>query len=145
MTRTLVYIAAPYGDPIPEIRRWNVARAVALGRVWQAKGYAPIVVHTSVEFGVYGCDESPEERAAGLESSLAIVEMVVRAGGTVAALLRDNGEASAGVKAEIIRAGVVDPMFWFDPGTWEKKRSAFVDTGLLDLWESLRDRPVVPR
>ena len=96
-----MYIAAPYGDPDPAVRQWNVDRACFVGRLVQRGGDAPVVVHPAIHAGAYGSDENADERAAGMESSLAVLDGVLRCGGSVIALKRDDGTLSDGTRAEV--------------------------------------------
>lgn len=70
--RTTVYIAAPHGDPTPEGRARNAARARWLATVAHRMGLAPMYVHDAIELGVFGDDTDPEARAAGLASAVAL-------------------------------------------------------------------------
>jgi len=70
--RTTVYIAAPYGDPSPEGRARNAARARWLATVAHRMGLAPMYVHDAIELGVFGDDTDPDARAAGLASATAL-------------------------------------------------------------------------
>jgi len=70
--RTTVYIAAPYGDPTPEGRARNTARARWLATVAHRMGLAPVYVHDSIELGVFGDDTDPKSRAVGLDSACSL-------------------------------------------------------------------------
>jgi len=79
--RSPVYIAAPYGDPDPQIRAWHAARAACIARIAVLAGHAPIIVHNDIEAGVFGDDGTPADREAGIDCCLAMVRMVARHGG----------------------------------------------------------------
>jgi len=74
--RSPVYIAAPYGDPDPQIRAWHTARAACIARIAVLAGHAPIIVHNDIEAGVFGDDGTPADREAGLDCCLAMVRIV---------------------------------------------------------------------
>jgi hypothetical protein len=81
--------------------QWNVDRACFVGRLVQRSGSAPVVVHPAIHAGAYGSDEDADERAAGMESSIAVLDCVLRAGGEVLVLKRDDGTLSDGTRAEV--------------------------------------------
>lgn len=138
MSRRLVYIAGPYGDPDPAVRAWNVARACLLGRLSQRCGLAPVVVHPSIAAGVYGCDEVEAERAAGMESTIAVVEACDLLWG----LLRDDGTQSSGTAGEVNAAR--HARIGLDVATWEQWRRMVClphAPDLLSEWDALAVRP----
>jgi len=142
MTRPLLYVAATYGDPSPIIRRWHTERAALLGRLAQACGYAPIVVHTSIEAGVYGDDGDADQRAAGMASTLAICDAVARSqSSAVWALLRDDDTASEGTTNEATIAVSARTLLiikaWRAWGHVASGRAAH----LLTEWDRLAVRP----
>jgi len=142
MTPALCYIAAPYGDPSPTIRAWHVSRARLLARLALACGYAPIVVHGEIEAGTYGDDSDPEQRARGMAASAAICRGVLATPGAVLwALLRDDGERSEGVAAEMRLA--VDGGAGMLLDTWKawRLRVAVHAPQLLPEWDRLAVRP----
>jgi hypothetical protein len=93
--RTTVYIAAPYGDPTPEGRARNAARARWLATVAHRMGLAPVYVHDAIEVGVFGDDADPEARAMGLEAACTLAASCERLW-----VARDGDDMSAGVLAE---------------------------------------------
>ena len=102
MNMPLCYLAAPFSDPSETIRAWHVARARLLARLALACGLAPVVVHGEIEAGTYGDDSDPEQRALGMAVSAAICRGVLATPEAVLwALLRDDGERSEGVAAEM--------------------------------------------
>lgn len=123
MAPSLCYIAGPYNDTSETIRAWHVDRARLLARLALACGYAPIEPHSSIAAGVYGDDSDPEQRARGMAATAAICRGVLATPGAVLwALLRNDGELSEGVAAEMRIA---------------------VDGGaglLLDMWKAWRMR-----
>lgn len=97
--RAIAYIAAPYAAPTPDLVAWNVARAALLGRLAIAEGFAPVVVHHSIE-ALFGA-ETPITRALGLDCDAAIVDMIARrASSQLFVLLRDDGSATGGMIRE---------------------------------------------
>jgi hypothetical protein len=104
VTRSPVYIAAPYGDPDPLKVARNVERAVWLGRLAVAEGLVPIVPHVLVP-ALTGPEDParPEVRALALELGLDLLDTVARAGGDLWVLSRDDWSLSAGVEAELDR------------------------------------------
>jgi hypothetical protein len=72
----LVYVAGPFAPTPQELARApgagrqvharNTRRAEALGRYATQQGYAPFVPHSSILRGVYGNDNSPDDRERGL-------------------------------------------------------------------------------
>ena len=138
----LCYAAAPYSDPSATIRRWHVARALLLARLAMACGYAPFESHTSILAGVYGDDSDPEQRKRGMEASAAICRGVLSTPGAVLwALLRDDGERSEGVAAEMRLA--VDGGAGLLMDTWKawRLRVAVHAPHLLPEWDRLAVRP----
>ena len=136
MSRCPVYIAGPYGDPDPLQIDLNVRRASALARLAVAEGLAPLVVHPAILAGAYGDDYNPQERAAGLDCSLSLVETVRRhSGGQLWVLTRHDGELSPGTKLELQAwQGVPRGRRHFRRGSWSQWCQAFRGASLLDLW-----------
>ena len=86
----IAYIAAPYAAPSLHERSLNVARACLLARaLLLRRGWSCIVPHPAIHAGAYGDDTSPEQREAGMRSTLEQVEMVARVGGALVAIARD--------------------------------------------------------
>ena len=142
MTPPLAYIAAPFSDSSETIRSWHVARARLLARLALATGYAPICVHGEIEAGTYGDDSDPEQRARGMAASAAICRGVLATPGAVLwALLRDNGERSEGVAAEMRIA--VDGGAGLLMDTWKawRLRVHVHAPHLLPEWDRLAARP----
>jgi len=100
----LVYVCAPYGAPTHEEREVNVARALGVAQVLAREGWCPVCLHPAIHAGVYGDDSDPAQREAGLAVAVRTVEDVVRGGGRVAVLLRDDGTMSPGTAAEWLAA-----------------------------------------
>ena len=101
--RQPVYIAGPLAADTLAERREHYRRIVALTRYAIRQGFAPVCPHLTigVPMGWPEVGESPEARAAGLETSMALLGAVVGAGGVVWALRRDDGSLSAGTEAEV--------------------------------------------
>lgn len=145
MTRPACYVAAPYGDPDPLIRSWNVGRACALARLAVAEGLAPIVVHPGIApiYGPNG-DQDPGTRALGLEVDVALVELVARTVlGRLYVLETDAGELTSGTRREVrawtaIRGRARGPA---RRGPWAAYRQAFRAAGLDGLWVALEAPP----
>ena len=91
--RQVVYVAAPFGGDVETY----TAEAVRVCRLLQADGYAPFCVHPTILAGGYGDDDSPEDRAAGLDTCVALV----RAAAFVVAIERPEGGLSSGVQREV--------------------------------------------
>lgn len=134
--RSPVYVAGPYaGDTEAEILV-NVHRACCLARLAVASQLAPIVVHPAIEAQAYGRDEIPQERAAGLDCALALVELTARhSGGKLWILTRGDGSLSTGTARELeawkgVRRGHREVR----RGSWAQWCQAFIGAGLGDLW-----------
>lgn len=95
-----VYVAAPFAAAEGLSVEDNVARAVALGALATAEGYAPLVVHPAVEAGVYGSDDVPADRANGLRCTQGLAELVGSGAGQLWILVRPSGRLSFGCEAE---------------------------------------------
>lgn len=95
----IVYICAPFSAPSLLERDRNVNRALLLGRLAVLSGFAPIVVHPSID-SVFGDDNDPAARARGLACNLAVCELVAHNGGALWILLRDDGTMSPGCECE---------------------------------------------
>jgi len=67
--RSPLYVAGAFGGN-PKAYTDN---AIKVGKIAQAKGFAPFVPHTSILSGVYGCDEKEEERNNGMVSTLSLL------------------------------------------------------------------------
>jgi len=94
------YIAAPYAEFGAYGVHENICRAEDLGRIAASRGYAPIVVHSSIR-GVFGVDAG-ENRARGLAANRALVELVaLHPRGELWALERLDHELSAGTEDEV--------------------------------------------
>jgi hypothetical protein len=150
--RKLAYIAAPYADPNPAVRAWNVARACLLARLAVSTGWAPIVVHPGIA-AIYGEDETEELRALGLEVDIALLLHVRREGGFLWVLLRDDLSMSSGVAAEwrawLLGRAPSDGQGWLVSTkelvcSWEDWRPSMSEAGLSQQWTALRARPEVP-
>ena len=137
----LCYIACPYSDPSPTIRARHVDRAVLLARLAMACGLAPVEVHTSIAAGVYGDDSDPEQRARGMAATAAICRGVLATPGAVLwALLRDDGTASDGTRAECVLAADVADYTAHTWAEWAIKVAAKA-YDLLPEWDRLAVRP----
>lgn len=142
MTLPLCYIAGPFNDPSPTIRRWHVDRAVLLARLAMACGYAPFELHTSILAGVYGDDSDPEQRKRGMEAGAAICRGVLATPWAVLwALTNDDGMFSDGVRAEWTLAQGLDAARrvngWSSWRGWAAEHSPH----LLPEWDRLAVRP----
>jgi len=140
-TRAPVYVAAPYGDPDPQVRDLNADRAELIARLAAREGLAPLVVHSMIHRGVLGDDSDPAQRAAGIGVSLSLLA-VIRASvhGQLWVLLRDDGERTDGVLKEIRlwergtgRAAARRKVTRI--GTWDDYAQAFRAVGLGRQWE----------
>ena len=150
--RTLAYIAAPYANPSPAVRAWNVARACLLARLAVLTGWAPIVVHPGIA-GIYGEEETEELRALGLEVDIALLRHVRKSRGALWVLLRDDLTMSSGVAAErgawLLGRTPSGLQGWL-PSTnevvlsWEAWKLPMSEAGLGQQWEALRARPEAP-
>ena len=146
----LAYLAAPYFDPDPGVRAWNVARACLLARAAVADGDAPIVVHPGIS-PIYGEEETPELRALGMRVDLELLTHVHRANGRLHVLLRDDGTMSSGVRTEVERWTSLDtsahalacglkprpPVVW----SWANLECVSSILGRRDEWAALERRP----
>lgn len=99
-----IYIAAPFGAATHDERLHNTMRAVTIANVAAAIGYEPVVVHLRILAGEWGDDNDPFQRAAGMAATMEVLERVIRRGGEVWALRRDDGTMSAGTAAEVEHA-----------------------------------------
>jgi len=141
MTRPILYVAAPYGDPSPTIRAWHTARAALLGKLAFACGYNPIVPHLQIAAGVYGDDSDPEQRAAGMAATLDVCRAVVAGGGAVWALTRDDGMFSDGTRAEwMIAEGLQSAPRVGAWNTWRGWTDEYAPY-LIPEWDRLAVRP----
>ena len=126
----MIYIAAPYSADTREERRINRWRAILLGRIATAHGLTPIVLHPSIDEGVYGLDNDPKEREAGIAAACRIA---VRCD-AMWALLRDDGSASEGVAREMKAFVGRRPII---AGTWGGFREIAKGADMLAEWEEL--------
>ena len=102
--RDLCYIAAPFAPGRGRGVQENVRRANKLAAHAVTEGYAPVVVHSAIQDGVYGDDANPVHRDRGLEICRALVTAVGDTDGEFWILADSDGEAtviSAGVRAEL--------------------------------------------
>lgn len=143
MTRTAAYIAGPFSDPSPTIRRWHTARAALLCRLATLLGFAAVCVHPTIAAGGYGDDSDPAQRAAGMEATRAVATLVLSGGGRLWALLHDDGTKSSGTRdeVEIARLWSSGDARW-DESTWAEWRTvACTFPTLLPEWDALATRP----
>lgn len=143
--RSPVYIAAPYRADSPAQRDRNVERAELLARLAIAEGLAPVIVHSSVVRGAFGDDNSPAERAAGLDVAASLVRTVAhRPDGRMWVLLDDTGAMTDGVRIEVSiwrGLGHLAARAIARRGTWDAWRHLCVAHGLSSEWARLA-RPV---
>lgn len=76
--RSVVYIAGPFRADKNLTENYNVEFAESLGVYCQKIGKAPIVPHTLIKKGIYGDDSIEEERICGVESTIAITELIAK-------------------------------------------------------------------
>lgn len=126
----MIYIAAPYSAEKREERRINRWRAILLGRMATAHGLTPIVLHPSIYEGVYGVDDDPEEREAGIAAACRIAARC----DAMWALLRDDGTASEGVAREMEAFVKPKPII---AGAWGGFREIAQGADMLAEWERL--------
>lgn len=135
----LCYVAAPFGAPTRELQAWNTWRAVALADLAGRRGFLPVVVHPLILEGLWGDDNDPDVRAAGLRATLAIASAVVEDGGVVWALTHDDGTLSPGVAGEVqaaARSG--ERATCYSWAAWARTFPGLVDA---DAWARLAVPP----
>lgn len=101
---TKAYVAAPYAAGNDEGRYMNTQWAIKIGEILKLMGHEPVVVHERIYKGEWGDDNDPEARAAGMKATMGILDDVIRSGGSVAVLLRDDCTMSSGMTAEVSAA-----------------------------------------
>lgn len=137
MTRTPIYIAAPFNAPTPEGWERNTRRAEALGTLAMRAGFAPIVVHSSILRGVYGQDSDPGQRAIGAAVTRDLCILVAQSLGDLWVLTRDDGSFSTSVAGEVDAFKAVDGGGALLVRDWEGWRQHFERHGLAFLWAGL--------
>lgn len=141
MIRRPCYIAAPYGDPNPVVRGWNVGRACALARLAVAEDRAPVLVHPGISM-IYGPTETPELRDLGLQVDAALVELVAHHPlGELWILEGEGGALSPGVALELATWTAARGPRDVRRGTWEAFRPSAVARGLAPRWVALEAPP----
>ncbi len=88
---TPCYLAGPYSAPTAEGRAENVRKIGRICRFLTRQGYAVVTIHAAIEAGHYGDDGDPEDRERGLAADCALVDVVIKAGGTLYVLTCDDG------------------------------------------------------
>jgi hypothetical protein len=138
MTRTPLYVAAPYRANDPAIRDLNIRRAAALGQLAIVAGYAPIVPHGLSVLGIFGVDPLPP---GGREVALAITRdhciLVAQSLGDLWVLARDDGSFSGGTAGEVDAFRAVDGGGAMVVRDWQGWREHFAHHGLAWLWEGV--------
>lgn len=135
-TRPPVYIAGPFRADTLFDRALNVHRACLLSRFAVTRGLAPLCVHPAILKDAYGDDNSPAERAAGREATLALVVMVAHhEEGQLWIIEREDGSLSAGTLAEhdlFLRSlpDGVDPTSWIRSQPWSKWKDEMARSGM---------------
>lgn len=97
----VVYIAGPYAAPDETTRLENVSRATQLALLASLFGYAPLVVHPSIEAGAYGDDNDLEVRERGLLIVGELCRATAAVGGACWVIARDDGSLSEGTKRDL--------------------------------------------
>ena len=99
-----LYVAGPYAAPTRAETERNVQRALAVGRLAAARGYAPIVPHAAGWLGLYGSEEDDGSlslpRSRALLGALHIATMVGAVRGHLWVILRDDRSMSNGSEIE---------------------------------------------
>ena len=132
MTRTPLYVAAPYAAPTIIARHRNTVRAESLGALAIRSGFAPIVVHSSIWGGiVYGKDGDP----TAITRDLCI--LVAQSLGDLWVLANDDGTFSEGVAGEVDAFKAVDGGGAMIVRDWEGWRLHFERHGMAFLWAGL--------
>jgi hypothetical protein len=100
----LIYLAAPLSAPERTGREGNLNRARRLRDVLEADPLRMVYLPHERIAAVHGypaADETPEVRAAALDQCFAALRAVLKAGGELHVLLREDGWISDGCSAEI--------------------------------------------
>lgn len=99
LERQLVYIAGPYAARTAAERRRNTDRVGLISRMLIQLGAHPVPVHAAIHAGHYGDDDDPDARRDGMRATLALLDAIAEAGGSMLVL---EGP-SKGTAAEVIR------------------------------------------
>ncbi len=99
----LVYIAGPFREKEHRSEREvNSRRAVAVANLAVQQGLSPIVIHPAILLGAYGEDDSPRDRANGLQIACKIVRAVAGVPKSrIWVIKTDEDEISEGTQAEV--------------------------------------------
>lgn len=99
----LVYIAGPFREKDRRSgREVNSMRAVAVASLAVQQGLSPIVIHPAILLGAYGEDDSPRDRANGLQIACKIVRAVAGVPKSRLWVIKtDDDELSEGTQAEL--------------------------------------------
>lgn len=113
------YVAGPFAGSTREEVARNVHRAAMLGRyMLDTYGWVPIVVHPSIQAGVYGDDSVPEQRDYGIAAVSHILNLVASQDGVVVVIARDDGALSAGTQRELDALKSINPDAQIFVKTW---------------------------
>lgn len=114
----LIYLAAPLSAPNRTGRKGNLDRARRLRDLIEIDPLRMVYLpheRIAAAHGYPAADETPEIRAAALDRCFAALRAVLKAGGELHVLLREDGWISAGCSAEIehwLEMGGSAPMIW---------------------------------
>jgi len=99
----IVYVAGPFREKKHRSEREvNSRRAVAVANLAVQRGLSPIVIHPAILLGAYGEDDSPRDRANGLEIACKIVRAVAGVPKSKLWVIKtDDGGLSEGTQVEV--------------------------------------------
>lgn len=127
-----IYLAGPYANRSPVVRRWNTARIGLISRMMLALGAVPVTVHAAIDAGHYGDDADAAERMAGMTATRALM---IKACADTGLLLVLEGR-SRGTEREVDawqRAGGSAPVHV----TWAMLEDLACNLGLHRDWQVL--------
>ena len=106
-----------------------------MAQVLAREGWCPVCLHPAIHAGVYGDDSDPAQREAGLRVAVQTAVDVVRGGGQIAVLMRDDGSLSVGMSMEWLAARRA-------AAAWTGKRARNEDRPLLRAltWEQWQEQ-----
>lgn len=144
--RRPLLVLGPYAGATPgEVAR-NVARALAIGRLAVASGYAPVVPHAHGWLGLYGSalEEDANTRLAALACGRSIARALASQEAEAWVLLCDDGTPSAGTAGELDQWRSVPYAMQPVSRTWAEWRDRFVLVGLGEAWDAAEVVPLGP-
>lgn len=144
-TLPIAYIAAPFAARTKRGRVRNTLRAIALGKLAHRTGFAPIVVHPSLE-RLYGDDGDAPARRAGLAANCAIVDGIAALAESeiwVLALTKtpQSVRITDGCRAEVETWQLTRGGQGLRLETWAGFADLAARFGMADEWARLAPRP----